>query len=61
MVAFALSCFGIVLYLWVQFGAWRGRYDGDRHGHVENVAMYWHFVDAVWVFILASLYLSPTL
>jgi heme/copper-type cytochrome/quinol oxidase subunit 3 len=28
---------------------------------VENVALYWHFVDAVWVFVLASLYLSPNL
>lgn len=26
---------------------------------LRNVALYWHFVDAVWVVIFASLYLSP--
>jgi heme/copper-type cytochrome/quinol oxidase subunit 3 len=50
---------GLLLIVWVQWYAARGRFTAERHIPVENVAMYWHFVDAVWVFILASLYLSP--
>lgn len=36
---------------------------GDRAARVtlRNVAMYWHFVDAVWLAVFASLYLSPRL
>jgi cytochrome c oxidase subunit 3 len=50
---------GLLLNLWLQFYAWRGRFTAERYLPVENVTMYWHFVDAVWVFILASLYLAP--
>lgn len=28
---------------------------------VENAVLYWHFVDVVWLFIVATLYLSPYL
>ncbi|HEX2090691.1 MAG TPA: heme-copper oxidase subunit III [Actinomycetota bacterium] len=52
---------GLVMNLWVQWFAGRGRFTAERHLAVENVALYWHFVDAVWVFILFSLYLSPHL
>ena len=50
---------GLSMLLWLQVGAWRGRFTARSHGPVEVITMYWHFVDAVWVFILASLYLSP--
>ena len=50
---------GLLMNLWLQAYARRGRFSADRHLAVENVALYWHFVDAVWVFILVSLYLSP--
>jgi heme/copper-type cytochrome/quinol oxidase subunit 3 len=26
---------------------------------VQNFAMYWHFVDIVWLFVLLSIYVSP--
>ena len=39
--------------------AWRGGFDQERHLAVQNVALYWHFVGAVWIVILAVLYLSP--
>ncbi|HEX2267639.1 MAG TPA: cytochrome c oxidase subunit 3, partial [Actinomycetota bacterium] len=52
---------GLVMNGWVQWYAGRGRFSAERHLAVENVALYWHFVDAVWVFILFSLYLSPHL
>jgi heme/copper-type cytochrome/quinol oxidase subunit 3 len=28
---------------------------------VTNTALYWHFVDVVWLCVFASLYLSPRL
>jgi cytochrome c oxidase subunit 3 len=50
---------GLLMNLWLQFNAWRGRFTAVDHLPVEVVALYWHFVDAVWVFILAVVYLSP--
>jgi heme/copper-type cytochrome/quinol oxidase subunit 3 len=52
---------GLLFSLWVQVRAWRGAFDAERHVSVQNFAMYWHFVDTVWVFILLTLYLSPYL
>jgi heme/copper-type cytochrome/quinol oxidase subunit 3 len=43
----------------VLYVLWRGRrvdFDADRHEALDNVALYWHFVDAVWVFVFGSLY-----
>ncbi|HJP66052.1 MAG TPA: cytochrome c oxidase subunit 3, partial [Actinomycetota bacterium] len=50
---------GLLMNLWLQFYAWRGAFSAENYGPVENIVMYWHFVDAVWVFILSSLYLAP--
>jgi heme/copper-type cytochrome/quinol oxidase subunit 3 len=49
---------GLLLNLWVQVQAGRGFYGPDRHLTVRNVALYWHFVDAVWIAIFSSLYLA---
>ena len=47
---------GVLLLLFV---LWRiGRRDAGRHSVVQNVALYWHFVDVVWVAVFVSLYLS---
>lgn len=52
---------GLLLLVWLQYQAARGRFDADRHLPVQVITMYWHFVDVVWVFILGSLYLWPNL
>ena len=52
---------GLLFSLWVQVRAWQGAFNSERHVSVQNFAMYWHFVDTVWVFILLTLYLSPYL
>ena len=52
---------GLLLILFVQVRAWLGHFDRTRHLHVQTTAMYWHFVDAVWVVIMLSLYIGPHL
>jgi cytochrome c oxidase subunit 3 len=31
--------------------------DKKRAGVIENVGLYWHFVDIVWIFLFTMLYL----
>ncbi|WP_227355104.1 cytochrome c oxidase subunit 3 [Haladaptatus salinisoli] len=33
-----------------------GQYSAERHLSVTTVSMYWHFVDAVWIFLVVVLY-----
>jgi heme/copper-type cytochrome/quinol oxidase subunit 3 len=46
-----------VLYLLARTAA--GHFTERRHLAVENVALYWHFVDAVWIAVFLSLHVSP--
>jgi cytochrome c oxidase subunit 3 len=39
----------------------RGRYTTERHWPVEAAAVYWHFIDMVWVFFYPALYLMGVL
>jgi heme/copper-type cytochrome/quinol oxidase subunit 3 len=50
---------GLVMNAVVQLRSWRGHLSAERHMPVQLTAMYWHFVDAVWVVILFALYLMP--
>ncbi|MGH2757586.1 MAG: cytochrome c oxidase subunit 3 [Actinomycetota bacterium] len=50
---------GLLFSLWTQARAWKGAFGTDRHLTVHFFALYWHFVDAVWAFVLATIYLSP--
>ncbi len=34
----------------------RGQFTADRHFGLEAAAWYWHFVDVVWLFLFASIY-----
>lgn len=52
---------GLAFSLYIQFRAWRGDFDRQRHTGVQVFAMYWHFVDVVWLFVLLTVYLSPRL
>jgi heme/copper-type cytochrome/quinol oxidase subunit 3 len=52
---------GLMISLWVQVRASRGAFDEWRHTTVQVFAMYWHFVDAVWLFVLLAIYVSPRL
>ena len=52
---------GLLMNLFVQADAERGVYTRESHLAVTNAGMYWHFVDIVWLFVFASLYISPRL
>jgi len=52
---------GLLFNLVVQIRAWLGHFTMERHLAVTNAAMYWHFVDAVWLVVFTSLYLVPRL
>ena len=47
-----VTAVGIIAYF-----ANKGRYTPEYHNPVENVALYWHFVDIVWIFLYPMLYL----
>jgi cytochrome c oxidase subunit III len=53
--------FGLLLLLLTLFRDALGRIDPERPVAVKVSSLYWHFVDAVWLLILTSLYLSPRL
>lgn len=38
-------------------GAWRNRYDHEHHAPVRHAALYWHFLDIVWLVMFLSLWL----
>jgi heme/copper-type cytochrome/quinol oxidase subunit 3 len=50
---------GLILLTWLLVYSFRGRWTAQSHVPVQNVILYWHFVDAVWLFILTILYFSP--
>jgi len=46
---------GIVGLIVVMIRAWLGHYSWAHYPGVRNVAVYWHFLDAVWLFLFALL------
>jgi cytochrome c oxidase subunit III len=46
---------GLLLYLIVE--SLRGRFTPLYNTPVENIGLYWHFVDIVWIFLFPLLYL----
>jgi cytochrome c oxidase subunit 3 len=50
---------GLVASATVQAKVWTGRVTPERHVTPEVFALYWHFVDGVWIFVFTSLILSP--
>lgn len=65
---FALTCFyvltglhaahvlgGLLPMFVITRRAFRGTYTAERHRGVELIAVYWHFLDVVWLILFASL------
>ena len=51
---------GIVILIMVYINGQKGHYSAEAHWGVEASALYWHFVDVVWVFFYVALYLIGT-
>ena len=47
--------FGLVAF--IAYQAWKGRYGAHYYTPVENVGLYWHFVDIVWIYLYPLFYL----
>jgi heme/copper-type cytochrome/quinol oxidase subunit 3 len=50
---------GLIMLGFVLVRTFRGDFSTERHEAVSNAALYWHFVDAVWLAVFTSLYVSP--
>jgi cytochrome c oxidase subunit 3 len=48
---------GIGLLFWYTARAHRGDFSSGYVAPIENFALYWHFVDIVWIFLFPLLYL----
>nr|BAL54382.1 cytochrome c oxidase subunit III [uncultured Chloroflexota bacterium] len=51
---------GVLFLLIILRNGLRGLYSPERHRAVEAAAVYWHFVDVVWIFFYPALYLIGT-
>ncbi|MEZ4511060.1 MAG: cytochrome c oxidase subunit 3 [Chloroflexota bacterium] len=51
---------GIIFLLIVWNNGRRGHFSAEKHWGVEACAIYWHYVDVIWVFFYPALYLIGT-
>ncbi len=48
---------GIALVLIVALRAWRGSFLRERYTRVEQMGLYWHFVDLIWLYLFGLFYI----
>jgi cytochrome c oxidase subunit 3 len=48
---------GIIVLGWILLRAQKGHFTSRYYTPVENVGLYWHLVDLVWIFLFPLLYL----
>jgi cytochrome c oxidase subunit III len=48
---------GLIFLIIVLRNGRRGLYSAEKHWAVEAAAVYWHFIDVVWIFFYPALYL----
>jgi heme/copper-type cytochrome/quinol oxidase subunit 3 len=44
---------GLVALVWITYRANRGAYDHEHFAPIRNTALYWHFIDVIWVMMFA--------
>ena len=49
---------GIGLILWLFLRTKRGEFNAENYSPVENIGLYWHLVDLIWIFLFPLLYLA---
>jgi heme/copper-type cytochrome/quinol oxidase subunit 3 len=50
---------GVLMLLLLWASSFTGNLRQEHHPAVENVGLYWHFVDIVWIVIFTVVYLIP--
>lgn len=48
---------GVGVILWLALRGKRGEFNKENYSAVENVGLYWHLVDLIWIFLFPLLYL----
>ncbi len=48
---------GIGVIVWIMFKALGNSFNSENYAAVENVGLYWHLVDLIWIFLFPLLYL----
>ena len=48
---------GVGVILWLFLRTWRGEFNEENYCMIENVGLYWHLVDLIWIFLFPLLYL----
>ncbi len=52
---------GLLIILALVIWSWKNTFDETRHAAISVGSLYWHFVDAVWVVVFFTLYITPYL
>jgi len=50
---------GVLLLWWIGWRALKGHFGPKHYTAVENIGLYWHLVDIIWIFLFPLLYLVP--
>ena len=48
---------GMIAMLWLLKLTWQGVFDGGHYTKVDNIALYWHVVDLIWIYLFLLMYL----
>ena len=48
---------GMMVIAWITVRSYQGQYSPAWYTPVENVGLYWHLVDLIWIFLFPLLYL----
>ena len=48
---------GMGLLVWLMIKTAKGHFSAEYFTPVENVGLYWHLVDLIWIFLFPLLYL----
>ncbi|MEM0961483.1 MAG: cytochrome c oxidase subunit 3 [Bacteroidota bacterium] len=48
---------GMIAIGFLVYYSWKGKYSSVYYTPVENVGLYWHIVDVIWIFVFPLMYL----
>jgi cytochrome c oxidase subunit 3 len=52
---------GVLMLLALTLWSIQGHFNARRFAHIHIGALYWHFVDAVWIAVFITFYITPLL